>query len=93
MTRNKYMKKIAVIVLLLLTGLSFYKINALNHLKHKEIQQSVVNHPENLPETKLAARKARKRPDTVPVGFPKFELAALAEISENPQNLRTKKCY
>jgi len=54
MTRNKYMKKIPVIVLLLLIGLSFYKINQLNYIKHKEIQQSVVNHPENLPETKLA---------------------------------------
>jgi len=33
---------------------SFYKINALNYLKQKEIQQNIVNHPDNLPESSLA---------------------------------------
>ena len=57
MPRVKNFLKIKYIILgvmLVCTIWSFYQINNLNYIKHKEIQESIVNHPENLPETELA---------------------------------------
>jgi len=41
---------------ILLVGvlMSFYTINELNYGKQQQIQESIVNHPENLPESELA---------------------------------------
>jgi len=47
-------KSIAIILGLLLICTSFYKIAELNYAKTKQIQESIVNHPENLPQTELA---------------------------------------
>jgi len=48
------MKKIFFIILLVLALVSFYKINSLNYTKTKQIKQSIVNHPENLPTKEVA---------------------------------------
>jgi len=51
------MKIVPFIVLLVLALVSFYKINALNYTKTKQINESIVKHPENLP-TKETARNS-----------------------------------
>jgi uncharacterized membrane protein len=51
----KKRSKIFITTLILIIILSgFYYINSLNYLKNKEIQNSFIKHPENLP-TKEAA--------------------------------------
>jgi len=47
-------KCIAIILGLLLVCMSFYKISELNYIKTRQIQESIINHPENLPQTQLA---------------------------------------
>ena len=47
-------QNIIIFILLGISIFSFYKINELNYSKHQQIQESIVNHPENLPETQLA---------------------------------------
>lgn len=47
-------KYITILILLMFAFWSFYQINNLNYKKHKQIEASIVNHPENLPETQLA---------------------------------------
>ena len=49
-----WIKNIIIFILLGISILSFYEINNLNYEKAKEIQQNVVNHPDNLPESNLA---------------------------------------
>lgn len=48
------MKKILFIVTLIFILFNFYKINELNYKKSKEIDASLVKHPENLPEKNFA---------------------------------------
>ncbi|MCD5380487.1 hypothetical protein LR004_01035 [Candidatus Gracilibacteria bacterium] len=48
------MKIVLFIILLVLALSSFYKINSLNYTKIKQINQSIVNHPENLPTKETA---------------------------------------
>lgn len=48
------MKKLAIIILLLLALLSFWKINELNYWKHIQIRDTLVEHPENLPIKQVA---------------------------------------
>jgi len=48
------MKKIFLIILLIISLISFYKINEINYKKIQEIKFNVVNHPEELPTKKVA---------------------------------------
>ena len=48
------MKKITLIVLLILSLVSFYKINLLNYKKAKLIKNNIINHPDNLPTVEVA---------------------------------------
>ena len=48
------MKIVLIITLLILALTSFYKINSLNYAKTQQINQSIVNHPENLPTKETA---------------------------------------
>lgn len=52
------MKKISIIILLILSLVGFYKINEQNYLKHIEIKQNIVNHPEYLPTKQTAKNTA-----------------------------------
>jgi uncharacterized protein YxeA len=53
------MKKIIPITILLLAIIfSFFQINKLNYGKYREIQDNLVNHPENLPTKEVAKKTA-----------------------------------
>jgi hypothetical protein len=47
-------RKIFIIILLLISFFSFYKINENNYKKHNEIKENLVDHPENLPKKDVA---------------------------------------
>jgi len=48
------MKNIFLIILLIISLISFYLINELNYKKIREIKLNVVEHPENLPTPEVA---------------------------------------
>ncbi|MFA5917268.1 MAG: hypothetical protein WC850_03500 [Candidatus Gracilibacteria bacterium] len=54
MRQKKAIKKILSILSLIFVLFLFYKINDLNYTKQKQIQDSYVNHPENLPTSEVA---------------------------------------
>ncbi len=54
MEQTKAIKKILFILSIVLTLFLFYKINELNYIKQKQIQDTLVNHPENLPKNEVA---------------------------------------
>ncbi|MDR2411594.1 MAG: hypothetical protein LBD88_03285 [Candidatus Peribacteria bacterium] len=47
-------KKFFIVIALLLSFFSFYKINENNYEKHNEIKKDLVDHPENLPKKEVA---------------------------------------
>lgn len=54
MKQKKAVKKILFILFLIFVLFLFYKINSLNYLKQKQIQETFVSHPENLPKNEVA---------------------------------------
>lgn len=52
------LKKIIVIVFITIWLFSFFKINETNYLKHIEIKEQLINHPENLPKKSIAKATA-----------------------------------
>jgi hypothetical protein len=54
MRQKKAIKKILFILSLIFVLFLFYKINDLNYTKQKQIQDSFVSHPENLPTSEVA---------------------------------------
>lgn len=52
------LKKIIIIVFITIWLFSFFKINETNYLKHIEIKEQLINHPENLPEKSIAKATA-----------------------------------
>jgi len=48
------MRKIILLILLILSLISFYKINELNYKKAITIKRNTVKHPENLPTKEVA---------------------------------------
>lgn len=48
------MKKLAIIIVLLLTVFWFWKINELNYIKHIEIRETLVTHPDSMPTKEFA---------------------------------------
>jgi len=48
------MKKIIIFLLFIFVLFSFWEINKLNYIKHKQIQESIVNHPEWLATKEFA---------------------------------------
>lgn len=53
--KRKYLN-IGIIIILLLSLMYFYKINYTNYIRHIEIKQNLVEHPENLPEKETALK-------------------------------------
>lgn len=51
---KKIFKNIIIILLLILSLIWFYITNYLNYIKHLEIKNSFIKHPENLPTKKVA---------------------------------------
>lgn len=47
-------KKVIIIFFILISFISFFKINEINYKKHREIKRVLVSHPENLPKKELA---------------------------------------
>jgi hypothetical protein len=43
---KKIVKKIIFLVILFLILFGFYKVNELNYIKHSQIKENLVNHPE-----------------------------------------------
>lgn len=54
MKQKRTLKKIVFILSLIFVLWLFYNINNLNYKKHKQIQESYVKHPENLPKNDIA---------------------------------------
>ena len=54
MKQKKALIKILYILILISVLFWFYKINELNYIKQKQIQEKLVNHPENLPKNEVA---------------------------------------
>lgn len=54
MKQKKAIKKILYILFIIFILFLFYKINELNYKKQKQIQETYVNHPENLPRNEVA---------------------------------------
>lgn len=52
------LKKIIIIVFITICLFSFFKINENNYLRHLEIKENLVNHPENLPSKDIAKATA-----------------------------------
>nr|MDD3720240.1 hypothetical protein [Candidatus Gracilibacteria bacterium] len=52
--QKKVLKKIFCILMLIIILFGFYKVNELNYQKKKQIQENLVNHPENLPKNDVA---------------------------------------
>lgn len=52
------LKKIIIIVFITIFLFSFFKINENNYLRHLEIKENLVNHPENLPSKDIAKATA-----------------------------------
>ena len=52
------MKKVLTTVILLFILFGFFQINKLNYHKHREIQDNLVDHPENLPTKEVAKNTA-----------------------------------
>ena len=52
------MKKVLTTVILLFILFWFFQINKLNYHKHREIQDNLVDHPENLPTKEVAKNTA-----------------------------------
>ncbi len=52
------LKKIIIIVFITIWIVSFFKVNETNYLKHLEIKEKLINHPENLPEKNIAKATA-----------------------------------
>ncbi len=48
------MKKLLIIIFLLLSSFSFWKINEQNYSKQKEIKKEIIEHPEDLPRSDSA---------------------------------------
>gem|GEM_PF-886679 len=53
--KRKYLN-IGIIIIILLSLTYFYKINYTNYIRHIEIKQNLVEHPENLPEKETALK-------------------------------------
>jgi hypothetical protein len=47
-------KKVIIIFFILISFISFFKINEINYKKHREIKRVLVSHPESLPKKELA---------------------------------------
>lgn len=47
-------KKAIIILFIIISFISFFKINEINYKKHREIKRVLVSHPENLPKKEIA---------------------------------------